>query len=232
MNLRGIRTNATRIEVQAFVGLTVRNQPGWLRYNLYTIVGFLDARFVARAEVVWGLTRPFSFAVQLHTERQLSKRSFSGVYLTELGPATGLVILGFRAHAFGQSDACCIRSGFQAAMGADAGEALSDLLIFTRMMAIDGHRKIGLTAPGCSQMTRDELSVARAFFSAQAWDEVGLDAHLSWLLAGPVPSSVVAIMTKIADTFAGHGLAFSAPEQSRVEWCGADRTLRVVKTLI
>lgn len=136
---------------------------------------------------------------------------FSDTLLPQLGPATGLLILGFRANAFGQSDCCCVQSGFRAALGRDADEALGDLLVFTRLMGRSGRRRIALTAPGCERMTRDELSLASGLAAAQAWDLDSRDRHLGELLAGPPTDALTELVTRIADTFAGHGLAFHVP---------------------
>lgn len=142
----------------------------------------------------------------------MGQHSFSDIFLPDLGPASGLIILGFRSHAFGCSDRCCVRSGFGAALGQDADEALGDLLVFTRIISAEGSRRIGLTAPGCARMTADELSVICAFAAAQAWDTVARDIHLKRLLAGPIPASLPILVTRLSDTFAGHGLAFEVPK--------------------
>ena len=139
------------------------------------------------------------------------------------------MILGFRAHAFGHSDCCAVQSGYKAALSQDADAVLAELLVFARLMGHEGHRKISLTAPGCCRLTRDEVSIAGAFHAAQAWDEFDLDAHLSWLLAGPVPRRIMNVVTSIADSFAGHGLAFEAPQRSRVTQGQGSQPFRVVK---
>jgi len=149
----------------------------------------------------------------------LAHHAFSDVFLPDLGPASGLIILGFRSHAFSCSDRCCVRSGFGAALERDAEEALGDLLVFTRIIGAEGSRKIGLTAPGCGRMTEDELSVVCAFAAAQAWDTVARDVHLRRLLAGQVSACLSTLVTKLSDTFAGHGLAIEAPEEKRAV-CG------------
>lgn len=160
----------------------------------------------------------------------MTRHAISKVALTDLSPASALAILGFRAHAFGRGDCCCVRSGFSAALGSDADEALADLLVFTRVMGSEGARKIGLAAPGCGRMTRDELSIACALSAAQAWDEVALDAHLSWLLGAVVPQSLTILVGKIGDMFAGHGMAFEAPVEARQVPASATPAFRLVKS--
>jgi len=166
----------------------------------------------------------------LNWEIHVSRHAMSDVLLTELGPATALALVGFRAHAFGRADCCCVRSGFSAALGRDAHEALAVLLVFTRIMGHEGGRKISLAAPGCGRMTRDELSIACAFSAAQAWDDVAMDAHLSWLLGGPVPQSLKTLVGKIGDIFAGHGMAFEAPVEARRVPAGSTPAFRLVGT--
>jgi len=159
----------------------------------------------------------------------VARHAISNVHITDLGPATGLAILGFRAHAFGRGDCCCVRSGFSAALGSDADEALQDLLVFTRILGCEGDRKIGLAAPGYGRLTRDELSIACAFSAAQAWDDVAMDAHLSWLLGGSVSQSLKAIVLKIGDMFAGHGMAIDAPTEARRVPAGTTPAFRIVR---
>lgn len=152
----------------------------------------------------------------------------SDVTLPELGTGTGLVLFGFRASVFGRADCHCVQSGFVSALGKDAGEALGDILTFARLLSDEGTRKIGLSAPGHGRMTRDEVSLACAFSAAQAWDQVALEAHLSWLIGGPVPPRLIKIVTKIADTFAGHSLAFRAPRSARRVPAGDTPAFRIV----
>ena len=145
----------------------------------------------------------------------MNHRAFSNVTLSDLRPASSLFILGFRACAFGIPQCCRVQCSFNSGLGRDADQALGDVLTFTRAISADGVRKIGLTAPGSDRMTRDEVSIVCVLSAAQAWDEVAVDVHLSGLLAGPVSPSLRALVTKIADTFAGHGLAFTAPAEVR-----------------
>jgi hypothetical protein len=137
---------------------------------------------------------------------------YANVFLPDLGPATGLAILGFRAHAFGCARCCSIESGFRSALGDEAETAISDLRTFTHALGHVGARRISLSAPGCGRMTRDEVSIACAFAATQAWDCSALNVHLSWLLAGPVPEKMTDSVVRIGDIFAGHGLAFNAPK--------------------
>ncbi|MEM1380707.1 MAG: hypothetical protein AAGH41_08790 [Pseudomonadota bacterium] len=158
----------------------------------------------------------------------MAHHQFSDVALPDLGPATGLAVLGFRACAFGRQDCTCIMSCYHNALGCDADQTMGHVLQFTRLMGNAGFRKIGLSAPGCGRMTRDEVSIACAFSAAQAWDEVALEAHLSWLVAGPVPGHLTQTVIEIADIFAGHGLAFRAPPQGEARPEGAKPVLRVI----
>lgn len=157
----------------------------------------------------------------------MTHQSSRSVFLSHHGPATGLAILGLRAHAFGRADCCCVQSGFRAAFGAEAEAALADILLFTRLLAGASARRIALSAPGCDRMTRDEVSVACAFTAAQAWDDIALEAHLSWLLSGPVRLGLGDLVTRIADTFAGHGLAFEAPGEARPVPAGRTPAFRI-----
>ncbi|MEM7740031.1 MAG: hypothetical protein AAF225_04455 [Pseudomonadota bacterium] len=158
----------------------------------------------------------------------MNAHQLSDVTLPELGNGTGLVLFGFRAAVFGQADCHCVQSGFTSALGADAAGALEDILTFARLLGHEGTRKIGLSAPGHGRMTRDEVSLACVFSAAQAWDQVALEAHLSWLVGAPVPPRLVKIVTKIADSFAGHGLAFHAPRQARCVPAGNTPAFRIV----
>ena len=127
----------------------------------------------------------------------------------------GSYSVGVRAHAFGRTDCCCVQTGFRTALEEEADGVLADLLTFTRVMGHVEARRISLSPPGSGRMTRDEVSVACGFVAAQAWDAAALDAHLSWLLAGPVPRRLTDLVIRIADSFAGHGLAFEAPHEAR-----------------
>ncbi|MEM9839594.1 MAG: hypothetical protein AAF830_10640 [Pseudomonadota bacterium] len=160
----------------------------------------------------------------------MAQHAFSNVFLPNLGPGTGLAILGFRAYAFGRTECCCVQSGFSAALGADAPEALADLLTFTRVLGASGTRKIGLTAPGCARMTQDELSIACALAAAQAWDQAAVCAHLSRLLGTPASAVLQSIITQIGDTFAGHGLGFEAPADARAVPAGTTPAFRLVSS--
>jgi hypothetical protein len=64
-------------------------------------------------------------------------------------------------------------------------------------------------------MTEDEVSIACALTAAQAWDEAALEDHLEGLLAGSPSVSLKDLVVRIADTFAGYGLAFEAPRPMR-----------------
>jgi hypothetical protein len=155
--------------------------------------------------------------IRLNTRRtSMARNATSGIYLPDLGPGTGLAILGFRAHVFGCSDCCCAQSGFNAALGREADRALTDLLVLTRMIRQEGQRRVSISAPGCGRVTEDEVCLARALLAAQAWDERALERHLSCLLAGTASSSLITLVTQIADTFAGHGLAFHVPAHAKV----------------
>ncbi|MEO1043625.1 MAG: hypothetical protein AAFX52_15195 [Pseudomonadota bacterium] len=158
----------------------------------------------------------------------MNPHQHADVTLPELGTGTGLVLFGFRASVFGRADCHCVQSGFASALGDDAQEALNDILIFARLLSSEGTRKIGLSAPGHGHMTRDEVSLACVFSAAQAWDQVALDAHLSWLVGGPVAPRLIKIVTKIADTFAGHSLAFYAPQSARCVPAGMTPAFRIV----
>ncbi|MEM7741404.1 MAG: hypothetical protein AAF225_11460 [Pseudomonadota bacterium] len=158
----------------------------------------------------------------------MNPHQHSDVTLPELGTGTGLLLFGFRASVFGRAGCHCVQSGFASALGEDADEALSDLLTFARLLSNEGTRKIGLSAPGHGRMTRDEVSLACVFSAAQAWDQVALEAHLSWLIGGPVTPKLMRIVTKIADTFAGHSLAFYAPRSARCVPAGDTPAFRIV----
>lgn len=145
----------------------------------------------------------------------MSFPSHQSAALPDLGPATGLAILGFRAHVFGDVDCCCVRSGYGAAFGPEAEHALADLLLLARLVGSEGQRRVALSAPGCLHMTRDEVSLACALTAAQAWDDRALAAHLESLLGAPAGDALKTLATRIADTFAGHGLAFEAPADAR-----------------
>lgn len=145
----------------------------------------------------------------------MAQHAFSGTDLPSLGAATGLAILGFRSHAFGCTDRCCVQAAFSSAFGTQAGETLADLLVLTRLVSGAGTRKIALTAPGCCRMTRDEVAIACALAAAQAWDPGAVEGHLRSLLAAPVPKALIDITLQIADAFAGRGLAFETPAAAR-----------------
>lgn len=139
---------------------------------------------------------------------------FSSFELTTLGHATGLGILGFRACALGQEDCCCVVTGFPNALGSDADVALADIMTLTRLIGGEGRRKIGLAALGCTMLTRDEVLIAQAFLAAQALREDALYVALRQLMGRDPSPAIVTIVQRIADTFAGYGLAFDAPGAS------------------
>jgi hypothetical protein len=141
--------------------------------------------------------------------------AFSDLVLPELGPASGLALLGFRAFAFGKESCFCVQNGYRQALGADSEAALQAVGHFVRALSEEGRRRIMLSAPGCGRLTRDEVSVTCALSAAQAWDQGALDAHLSWLFARMVPPAVAEAAADVGDVFAAHALGFSAPEAAR-----------------
>ncbi|MEO1043723.1 MAG: hypothetical protein AAFX52_15690 [Pseudomonadota bacterium] len=158
----------------------------------------------------------------------MNSHQLSDVTLPELGTGTGLVLIGFRASVFGQAGCFCVQSGFAASFGQDARPILVDILTCARVLGEEGTRKIGLSAPGQSRMTRDEVSLVCAFSAAQAWDHVALAAHLSWLADRPAAPRLIEVITTIADDFAGFGLAIHAPLAARCVPAGTTPAFRLV----
>lgn len=145
----------------------------------------------------------------------IKPHAFSDIVLPELGHATGLALLGFRAFAFGKEGCFCVQNGYRQALGADSKGALEAMGRLVSALAKEGRRRVMLSAPGCGRLTRDEVSITCALAAAQAWDSGALDAHLSWLLATTVPPLVADAATDIGDVFAAQGLAFTAPEAAK-----------------
>ena len=133
------------------------------------------------------------------------------VFVPKLGVGTGLVIMSFRACALGRAKCCPIIEGYERAFGLEGPTTLSDMHNLTSVLGNDGRRKLTITAPGCARLTADELSIVAMFAAAQADDAAGRDAHLLWLLAKSPGKQVSALVSRIADTFARHGLRIKAP---------------------
>lgn len=140
---------------------------------------------------------------------------FSPTCLTDLGVGAGLVILGFRACAFGQQECRCVRAMYEGALGGEGEAALGDVLVLTRILASEGTRKIQLSAPGCGRMTRHEVAIVSALSAVQAQDPVAVSSHFARLLGREPSAGLLATVDAIADTLAGHGHAILAPSGAR-----------------
>lgn len=133
------------------------------------------------------------------------------VFVPQLGVGAGLVMMSFRACALGRAKCCMIIEGYERAFGLEGPATLSDMHDLTSVLGNDGRRKLTITAPGCARLTADELSIVAMFAAAQADDAAGRDAHLLWLLAKSPGKQVSTLVSRIAGTFARHGLNIKAP---------------------
>lgn len=147
--------------------------------------------------------------------RPTPRSVFSATCLPDLGVGAGLVILGFRACAFGQQDCRCVNAMYEGALGGKGGVTLGEVLVLTRILASEGTRRIQLSAPGCGRMTRHEVSIVSAVSAVQAHDLTAANGHFTRLL-GREPSAVLLRTAgTIADALAGHGHAVVAPFEAR-----------------
>jgi hypothetical protein len=142
--------------------------------------------------------------------------------LRDLGYGEHLIVWGFRALVSGRGDCPVVAREFRQACGDLAGETRAALTVFVQQLAVQGRRPVTLAPPGCLTLTRDEQLVAAVFAAAQAQDQARLDAHLTWLLAGPPGQPFAAAARAVAQALAlnGHALrlcpiaAPPAPEEA------------------
>ena len=72
---------------------------------------------------------------------------FSNVFLTDLSPGAGLVLIGFRGSAFGRPKCGCIEDLFESYLQDEGGAVLTEIDKFAHLLRTKGQRKIRIRLP-------------------------------------------------------------------------------------
>lgn len=131
--------------------------------------------------------------------------------LADLPFAGAFALWGIRACAVGHQECCVLTQGYRAHLDKDWPEALSLILLLTRIIGADGRRKVSVGLPGAPRLTSDELSLIALLAAAQAGDEDRVNAHFAWLLAAQPEETARKVALRLGALFARTGLTIDSP---------------------
>lgn len=131
--------------------------------------------------------------------------------LRDLSQGSRALIWLLRGLISGQGGCPAMSCRLDSLFGPLAIDVRSTGVVFLRLVETRGRRKLAVGFPGCLSLTRDEQSLLAAFEAAQRRESARLDAHLSWLLAGPAADLFAQVMGGLAQAFAARSLVFGEP---------------------
>ncbi|MEM9169768.1 MAG: hypothetical protein AAGC56_08945 [Pseudomonadota bacterium] len=128
--------------------------------------------------------------------------------LPQLGAGAVHAVWAVRAAAVGGLDCPALARAYSVAFGDDRDDALAGVLVFTRAIGLAARKRVGLAAPGCCGVTRDELSIVNILAAAQAGDDDALDARLAWFAQPRYAAAARAAARTLATAFSDASLPF------------------------
>ena len=122
-------------------------------------------------------------------------------FLSDLGTGGTLLMWGVRAVSVGQCQCPALTTGFARAFEGEAVNVLSHLALFVKKLGTEGYRPVIFGAPGCRDLTHDELSVVSSVAAAQLGQKCLRNMHLQWLLGRKPSYGLQDTADNVADLF-------------------------------